>query len=115
VRIGLPLQYAGDVRAAADQAATLEKAGLDIIWVAEVYGLDAVSLLGYLAATTETVGLGSGILNVYSRTPGLLAQVAAGLDTVSGRSLRARPRRVRSPGHRGVARDAVPGPAGPDP
>jgi F420-dependent oxidoreductase-like protein len=83
VRIGLPLQYAGDVRAAADQVATLEKAGLDIVWVAEVYGLDAVSLLGYLAARTETVGLGSAILNVYSRTPGLLAMVAAGLDTVS--------------------------------
>jgi F420-dependent oxidoreductase-like protein len=84
MRIGFPLQYAGDVRTAVDQAATLEKAGLDIVWIAEVYGLDAVSLLGYLAANTQTLGLGSAILNVYSRTPGLLAQVAAGLDTVSG-------------------------------
>jgi F420-dependent oxidoreductase-like protein len=84
VRIGLPLQYAGDVRAAADQVRDLESAGLDVVWVAEAYGLDGVSLLGYLAATTETVGLGSAILNVYSRTPALIAQVAAGLDTVSG-------------------------------
>jgi F420-dependent oxidoreductase-like protein len=84
MRIGFPLQYAGDVRTAVDQAAILEKAGLDIVWIAEVYGLDAVSLLGYLAANTQTLGLGSAILNVYSRTPGLLAQVAAGLDTVSG-------------------------------
>ncbi len=84
VRIGLPLQYAGDVRAAADQVRDLEAAGLDMVWVAEVYGLDGVSLLGYLAAITERVGLGSAILNIYSRTPALLAQVAAGLDTVSG-------------------------------
>jgi alkanesulfonate monooxygenase SsuD/methylene tetrahydromethanopterin reductase-like flavin-dependent oxidoreductase (luciferase family) len=43
VRIGLPLQYAGDVRAAADQVRDLEKAGLDVVWVAEAYGLDGVS------------------------------------------------------------------------
>jgi F420-dependent oxidoreductase-like protein len=84
MRIGFPLQYAGDVKAAADQVADLERAGLDIVWVAEAYGFDGVSLLGYLAATTERVELGSAILNVYSRTPALLAQVAAGIDAVSG-------------------------------
>jgi F420-dependent oxidoreductase-like protein len=83
MKIGLPLQYAGDVTAAADEVASLEKAGLDVVWVAEAYGFDAVSLLGYLAATTETVEIGAAILNVYSRTPALLAQVAAGLDAVS--------------------------------
>src|SRR5919107_3753952 len=35
-------------------------------------------------AKTETVEIGSAILNVYSRTPALLAQTAAGLDNVSG-------------------------------
>ena len=83
MRIGLPLQYAGDVRAAADQVRGLEEAGLDTVWVAEAYGFDAVSLLGYLAATTQRVTLGSAILNIYSRTPALLAQIAAGLDAVS--------------------------------
>lgn len=83
MRIGLPLQYAGNVRAAADQVRELEPAGLDTVWVPEAYGFDAVSLLGYLAATTERVRLGSAILNIYSRTPALLAQVAAGLDAVS--------------------------------
>ena len=46
-----------------------------MIWIPEAYGFDAVSLLGYLAAETETVGLGSGILNTYSRTPAALAQI----------------------------------------
>ena len=84
----MPLQYAGNPREAADQVAALEKAGLDQVWVAEPYGFDAVSLMGYLAAKTETVEIGAGILNVYSRTPGALLQTAAGLDNVSnGRAI----------------------------
>ncbi|HEV8297884.1 MAG TPA: LLM class flavin-dependent oxidoreductase, partial [Acidimicrobiales bacterium] len=58
MRISTSLDYAGDFRASAARATELEKAGVDLIWVAEAYGFDAVSLLGYLAATTETVGLG---------------------------------------------------------
>ena len=44
----------------------------------------APTLLGYLAAMTERVELGPGILSIYSRTPALVAQTAAGLDYVSG-------------------------------
>jgi F420-dependent oxidoreductase-like protein len=84
MRISTSLDYAGDVRASAARASELEKAGVDLVWVAEAYGFDAVSLLGYLAATTERIGLGSGILNAYSRTPAALAQTAAGLDSLSG-------------------------------
>lgn len=83
MKLAMPLQYAGNPRETADQVAGLEKAGLDQIWVAEPYGFDAVSLMGYLAARTETVELGAGILNVYSRTPGAMLQTAAGLDNVS--------------------------------
>jgi F420-dependent oxidoreductase-like protein len=78
------LAYAGNPRRAADQVVALEEAGLDQLWVAEAYGFDAVSLLGYLAAKTQRVELCSGILNIYSRTPGALLQTAAGLDNVSG-------------------------------
>lgn len=84
----MPLTYFGNPRETADHVATLEKAGLDQLWVAEPYGFDAVSLLGYLAAKTERVELGAGILNIYSRTPGALLQTAAGLDNVSqGRAI----------------------------
>ncbi|MGH3307873.1 MAG: LLM class flavin-dependent oxidoreductase, partial [Nocardioides sp.] len=47
--------YAGNPRETADQLAALEKAGLDTIWVAEPYGFDSPTLMGYLAAKTETV------------------------------------------------------------
>ncbi len=84
MKLSMPLVYAGNPREAADQVAGLEKAGLDTIWVAEPYGFDAPTLMGYLAAKTETVEIGAGILNIYSRTPGALLQTAAGLDNVSG-------------------------------
>ncbi|MFF4118182.1 LLM class F420-dependent oxidoreductase [Streptomyces sp. NPDC001714] len=78
------LDYAGDPRTAADRAAALESAGLDAVWVAEAYGFDSPTIMGYLAARTERMKIGSAILNVYSRTPALIAQTAAGLDAVSG-------------------------------
>ena len=80
----MPLMYAGNPREAADQVVSLEKAGLDTVWVAEVYGFDSPTLMGYLAAKTETLEIGSAIVNIYSRTPGTLASTAAGLDNVSG-------------------------------
>src|SRR4051794_37064573 len=84
MKLSTQLMYAGNPREAADQAAALERAGLDTIWVPQAYGFDSPTLRGHLAAKTETVEIGSAILDVYSRTPGALAQTAAGLDNVSG-------------------------------
>lgn len=84
MRLSMQLNYAGDFKQSVDQVATLEKAGMDIVWVAEAYGFDAPSFMGYLAAKTERIQIGSGILPIYSRTPALLAQTAAGIDYVSG-------------------------------
>ena len=84
MRITTSINYTTDPQTAAAQARELEAAGVDRIWIPEAYGFDAVSLLGYLAASTSTVELASGILNTYSRTPALLAQTAAGLDALSG-------------------------------
>ena len=84
MRLATLLMYDGNPRSAADQVVALERAGLDSVWVAEAYGFDSPTLMGYLAAKTETVQIGSGILNISSRTPGALLQTAAGLDNVSG-------------------------------
>ena len=78
------LGYAGGFRAAAAQVVELEKAGLDLVWVAEAYGLDGPSQMGYLAALTERVEIGSAILPIYTRTPTLIAMTAAGIDALSG-------------------------------
>jgi F420-dependent oxidoreductase-like protein len=84
MKLATQLMYDGNPRRAADSVAALERAGLDRVWVAEAYGFDSPTLMGYLAAKTETVEIGSAILNIYSRTPGALLQTAAGLDNVSG-------------------------------
>ncbi|MFP5328012.1 MAG: LLM class F420-dependent oxidoreductase [Acidimicrobiia bacterium] len=84
MRLSMQMPYAGGFEQSIAQVVELEKAGLDIVWVAEAYGFDAVSVMGYLAARTERVQIGSGILPIYSRTPTLTAMTAAGVDYVSG-------------------------------
>jgi F420-dependent oxidoreductase-like protein len=83
MKLSTAVRYTGDPRDAAKRAKDLERAGIDMIWAAELYSFDAVSILGYLAGQTERVELGSAILPIYSRTPTLTAMTAAGLDAVS--------------------------------
>jgi F420-dependent oxidoreductase-like protein len=83
MKIGLSLNYSGGFKEAVDHVVELEKVGADVVLVAEAYSYDAVSQLGYLAAKTNTIELGSGVFPIYTRTPSLLAMTAAGLDYVS--------------------------------
>ena len=83
MKLSVMLNYAGDIKGTADEVSALEKAGLDCVWVAEAYSFDAISMMGYLAARTERVEIGSAIVNVYSRTATLMAMTFAGLDYVS--------------------------------
>lgn len=77
------LSYAGGFKQAARDVADMERAGLDLVWVAEAYGFDSPSLMGYLAALTERVEIGAAILPIYTRTPTLIAMTAAGIDALS--------------------------------
>ena len=86
MKLGLNLPYEGSVSfpEAAELAQRAEALGFESVWMPEAYGTDAVSILGALAARTERIQLGTGIVNVFSRTPALLAQTAATLDLISG-------------------------------
>ncbi|MFT4041897.1 MAG: LLM class F420-dependent oxidoreductase [Gordonia sp. (in: high G+C Gram-positive bacteria)] len=84
MKLGMPINYAGDFRETIDNLRDFEQAGVRRISVPEAYSFDAVSQLGYIAARTETIELQSGILPMYSRTPSNLAMTAAGLDYISG-------------------------------
>jgi F420-dependent oxidoreductase-like protein len=84
MKLSMMINYSGDFHADVARVQDLERAGLDVVWVPEAYSFDAVSQLGYLAAKTERIEIGSGILNVFSRTATCMAQTAAGLDFVSG-------------------------------
>ncbi|MEV4601031.1 LLM class flavin-dependent oxidoreductase [Amycolatopsis sp. NPDC049253] len=61
-----------------------EKLGLDVCWVAEAWGSDAPSVLGFLAGRTSRLQLGSGIMQVGVRTPVAVAQAALTLADMSG-------------------------------
>ncbi len=84
MKISISAHYSrGNISEQAQEVRELEKAGADVIWVAESYSFDSISALGYLAAVTETATLASGIVNIYSRTPTVLAMSAAGIDALS--------------------------------
>ena len=69
-------------------AVLADEKGLDSVWVAEAWGQDAVSLLGFLAARTERIALGSGLLQIPARQPAATAMAAVTLDVLSGGRLR---------------------------
>ena len=60
-----------------------ETLGVDGVWVAEAWGSDAVSPLGYLAARTERVRLGASVLQVGARSAVMTAQTALTLNELS--------------------------------
>jgi F420-dependent oxidoreductase-like protein len=86
MRLGLDLGYPTSAEASDANlllASRAEELGFDIVWVAEAYGADAVSILGALAGRTERIGLGSGVMQIPGRTPALTAMTAATLDVLS--------------------------------
>jgi F420-dependent oxidoreductase-like protein len=83
MKLSMNLSYSGGFKESVEKVVTLEKAGLDVVWVAEAYSYDAISQVGYLAAKTDRIEIGTGIVNVYSRTAALMAMTAAGCDYVS--------------------------------
>jgi coenzyme F420-dependent oxidoreductase len=66
-----------------DQIEFAEELGYDFAWAPETWGRDAVTLLATAAHRTEEIGLGTSILNAYSRSPSLLGQTALTLQEAS--------------------------------
>ena len=79
----MTINYSGDFHADVQRVQDLEQAGLDLVWVPEAYTFDAISQVGFLAAKTSTINIGTGIINTFSRTASAVAQTAAGCDFVS--------------------------------
>ena len=61
-----------------------EKLGVDAAWSAEAWGQDAVAPLAYLAARTEKIALGTGIMQISARTPSMTAMTALTMAAISG-------------------------------
>ena len=81
--IALDWQQLSDRDRLLRQVEIADRAGVDTVWVAEAWGRDAFTILTLLATRTKRIKLGTGIVNVYSRTPAALAQHFATLDEIS--------------------------------
>ncbi len=79
----LPVAAQPSVGALVDQAQLGEELGYDTAWLPETWGRDAVSTLACIAQRTETIGIGTSIVPVYSRSPALIGQSAATLQEIS--------------------------------
>ena len=87
MKLGLSLGYAPPGTNPADLFPLVreaERLGFDSVWVAEAWGTDAVSVLGWLSGRTERIKLGSAIMQIPGRTPANTAMTAATLDLLSG-------------------------------
>jgi F420-dependent oxidoreductase-like protein len=61
-----------------------ERLGYTSAWAAEAWGVDAITPLAWLGALTETIGLGTAIMQIPGRSPANAAMTAATLDLLSG-------------------------------
>lgn len=68
---------------ALDAVVEAEKLGVDHVWAAEAWGGDAVTPIAYLAARTERIRLGTGIMQISARVPSMIAMTASCLSAVS--------------------------------
>jgi F420-dependent oxidoreductase-like protein len=77
-----------DRKAVIHSAQLAEELGYDSIWIPEAWAYEQFQLLTEIALKTTRLKLATGIANVYSRSPGLLAMSAATLDEISeGRAI----------------------------
>ena len=86
MRLGLSVGYWGLGMTADQQLEVVreaEAAGFHSVWAAEAYGSDAATVLGWLAAQTKTIKIGSAIFQMPARSPAMTAMTAATLDQLS--------------------------------
>ena len=66
-----------------DYTVNADRIGIDFVWSAEAWGMDAVVPLAFLAAKTKNIRLGTGIIQISSRVPTMIAMTAQSLSRVS--------------------------------
>jgi len=86
MRLGINLGYWGAGNDADNivLAQEADRLGYSVAWVAEAYGSDAPTVLAWVGARTEQIGIGAAVMQIPARTPAMTAMTAATLDTLSG-------------------------------
>ncbi|NRA00588.1 MAG: LLM class flavin-dependent oxidoreductase [Myxococcales bacterium] len=81
--IGVGGYARSDVASAVEYVQAAERMGIDAVWSAEAWGFDAVTSLAFLAAHTERIKLGTGIMQISARVPAMTAMTAMSVNTLS--------------------------------
>src|SRR2546430_10668269 len=68
---------------AVERVRMAEELGYESVYVTQIAGRDAFTVLAAYAAGTERIRLGTGVMPIYTRTPATVAQTAATLDELS--------------------------------
>jgi F420-dependent oxidoreductase-like protein len=85
MKLGLSIGYSrAQLDIPVDLVQRAEQLGYDSVWTAEAYGSDAVTPLAFLAAKTQRIKLGTGIMQLAARTPANAAMSAATVDAMAG-------------------------------
>ena len=61
-----------------------EKLGVGSVWSAEAWGMDGVAPLAYVAARTQRMKYGTGILQISARAPSMTAMTAMSMAAITG-------------------------------
>jgi F420-dependent oxidoreductase-like protein len=80
----LAIEASASSPAAVEFVREAERLGVHAAWTAEMWGYDAFTQLGYLAAQTSTIRLGTSIAQLGARTPAMLAMSAMSLQQLTG-------------------------------
>lgn len=84
MRIGFSLGSLLSVNQIIECSNILSKFNPDSIWIPETWGMDCCSMMAIVSQIAKKPKIGSSIMNVYSRSPALVAMTASTLDVVSG-------------------------------
>jgi alkanesulfonate monooxygenase SsuD/methylene tetrahydromethanopterin reductase-like flavin-dependent oxidoreductase (luciferase family) len=84
VKLGVLAVIGSDWRASLERVRIAEELGYDFVSTGEAWGGSVIPFLSLVAANTERIRIGTSILNVFSRSPAVLAQEFSVLDQISG-------------------------------
>ena len=87
MRIGLMIGATdgpgGTIEAIVKQAQEAEASGFDNLWMANIFGLDAISTLAIIGQSTSKIGLATAVTPTYPRHPMAIAQQALTVNAAS--------------------------------
>ncbi|MCZ6887560.1 MAG: LLM class F420-dependent oxidoreductase [Gammaproteobacteria bacterium] len=85
MKLGILSGYSGrKISIPIDQVKHAESLGYESIWTSEAYGSDAVTPAAWILAQTDTIKVGTAIMQMPARSPAMTAMTAMSLAELSG-------------------------------